>query len=332
MLQMVALGLVIALAGVKVGDKAPVFALPDQNGVKHALADYHGKWVALAFYPKDMTSGCTVQNKSFTEQMDKFTDSGIQLLAISVDTVDSHKQFCEKDDLHHTLLADATGDTATAYGVRTAAGYAQRTTFIIDPDGKVAAVFPNVDPKTSSQQILDYVWDADPTTKIVAPLATGLAAPEFSLKDTAGKTVRLSDVKASKGIVVAFVSPRCPVCRVYEDRLLKLVADFPGVSFLAVSSNGDELPEELAIYAERLKLPVLRDEGGKVAHDYRARMTPEVFLLTPDLKLVYQGSIDDQSEPSAVKRSDLRDALDAVVSGKPVPVKRTRPFGCRIKP
>lgn len=319
-------GLILALiGGIKVGDAPPAFRLMDQAGKTHALADYKGRWVAIAFYPKDMTSGCTVQNRSFTARMADFQKAGIALLAISTDGVDSHAKFCANDGLKHTLLADPSGKTAEAYGVRTEAGYAARTTFMIDPKGVVAAVFLNVAPAKSSDQILEFVQ-----SRGTAPLTKGA---DFGLPGADGKKPALSEMKAEKGILIFFVSTTCPVCRAYESRMNAVAEEAKAKGFLVIGidSNATEPAADVWDYAARMKFPVLYDEGSVVADLYRAKFTPEAFLLLPDRTIAYHGRIDNQMEEAQATTHELRDAVAAVAAGKPVAERETRPFGCTIK-
>ena len=148
----------------RIGSAAPDFKLQDQNGQWHQLKDYRGKWVALYFYPKDQTPGCTEEACEFSDNIFGFREAGATVLGISVDDVASHKQFervlKEKHQrtLPFTLLADPTKDTARNYGVlKSFLGtmeLARRETFLIDPDGRIVKYYPNVDPKGHSQAVL----------------------------------------------------------------------------------------------------------------------------------------------------------------------------------
>ena len=140
-----------------VGDAAPDFELKDQDGEIHAIEDYRGKWVALYFYPKDGTPGCTTEACEFRDNIFAFRDKDCQILGVSLDDEESHKEFSEKHGLPFPLLADTDGATAEAYGVKSRMlGFtvAKRQTFLIDPDGNVARHYENVDPDTHSQEIL----------------------------------------------------------------------------------------------------------------------------------------------------------------------------------
>ena len=142
---------------VQTGDPAPDFELKDQNGQLHSIEDYRGKWVALYFYPKDDTPGCTTEACEFRDNIFAFKNLNCQILGVSLDDVDSHKEFAEKYSLPFPLLADTTGSTADAYGVKSkykGLSVAKRQTFLIDPDGNVAKHYAKVDPDTHSQQVL----------------------------------------------------------------------------------------------------------------------------------------------------------------------------------
>jgi peroxiredoxin Q/BCP len=139
------------------GDPAPDFELKDQDGQMHSIEDYRGKWVALYFYPKDDTPGCTTEACEFRDNIFAFRDADCQILGVSLDDAESHKAFSEKHGLPFPLLADTDGTTADAYGVKSKTfGFtmAKRQTFLIDPDGNVAKHYEKVDPDSHSKQVL----------------------------------------------------------------------------------------------------------------------------------------------------------------------------------
>ena len=141
-----------------VGKPAPAFKLQDQMGKWHSLADYKGKWVALYFYPKDDTPGCTTQACGFRDNVFAFNKEGAVIVGISVDEVASHKEFAEKHSLPFTILADSDKAVTRSYGVlKTYMGVmemARRDTFIIDPQGRVAKHYESVNPEGHSQVVL----------------------------------------------------------------------------------------------------------------------------------------------------------------------------------
>jgi peroxiredoxin Q/BCP len=142
----------------QVGSVAPAFILPDQNGKRMSLADHRGKWVVLYFYPKDGTPGCTEEACEFRDNVFAFRDAGAVILGISVDDVQSHKEFATEHRLPFTLLADKEKQVARAYGVLHrmlgVMELARRETFIVDPQGRVAKHYREVDPGSHSRQVL----------------------------------------------------------------------------------------------------------------------------------------------------------------------------------
>lgn len=140
-----------------IGDPAPDFELMDQGGQLHSIEDYRGQWVALYFYPKDDTPGCTTEACEFRDNIFAFKNLDCQILGVSLDDVDSHKEFSEKYSLPFPLLADTTGTTADAYGVKSkfmGMTVAKRQTFLIDPQGNIAKHYETVDPDSHSQEVL----------------------------------------------------------------------------------------------------------------------------------------------------------------------------------
>jgi peroxiredoxin Q/BCP len=140
-----------------VGAPAPQFSAPDERGQTVKLDDYKGRYVVLYFYPKDFTSGCTIEARNFQRDLPKYEDAGAAILGVSFDTSESHQDFCAKEGLSFKLLADTDGAISTAYGsVMEYNGnkLSARNTFIIDGDGKIAKVFTGVKPMTHSEEVL----------------------------------------------------------------------------------------------------------------------------------------------------------------------------------
>ena len=150
-----------AAASPAVGSMAPNFKLQDQAGTWHTLSDYRGKWVALYFYPKDDTPGCTTQACGFRDNIFAFNKEGAVILGISVDDVASHKAFAEKHGLPFTILADSDKAVTRQFGVlKTYLGVmelARRDTFIVDPQGRIAKHYESVDPNGHSQLVLEDI-------------------------------------------------------------------------------------------------------------------------------------------------------------------------------
>ena len=141
------------------GQQAPTFKLPSQDGTEHGLKDYKGKYVVLYFYPKDMTSGCTIEAHGFQNDLAKYDSANAVILGVSVDSVDSHKEFCAKDSLTFKLLSDSAKKTTEAYGSLNERGMASRNTFLIGPDGKIVKVWTGVKPQHHSEEVLSALAD-----------------------------------------------------------------------------------------------------------------------------------------------------------------------------
>jgi len=139
------------------GTPAPDFSLTTSDGSQISLKDYRGKWIVLYFYPKDFTSGCTMEAKNFQRDLTKFEPLNAVVLGVSVDNAQSHKEFCTKEGLNFKLLADPDAKVSTEYGsVMDYKGQklAARNTFIINPKGEIAKVFTGVKPAEHSEEVL----------------------------------------------------------------------------------------------------------------------------------------------------------------------------------
>ncbi len=141
-----------------VGSAAPTFTLPSQEDKPVSLTDYKGKWVVLYFYPKDQTSGCTLEAHNFQRDQAKYAAANAVVLGVSLDTVESHKTFCTKDSLTFKLLADPDHKVIDAYGVPVKSfgpmHFAARTTFLISPTGKVVKEWEVKDIQAHSEEVL----------------------------------------------------------------------------------------------------------------------------------------------------------------------------------
>ena len=146
----------LALGGTQpsINEPAPEFTLPTNTGDGEiSLSDYQGKWVVLYFYPQDFTSGCTVEARRFQQDLDKYEDRNAQILGVSVDDVDSHREFCDAEGLKFPLLADTDGKVSKAYG-SWLGSMSLRHTYLVDPDGVLQQVYLGVRPNTHSQEVL----------------------------------------------------------------------------------------------------------------------------------------------------------------------------------
>ena len=140
-----------------VGSAAPDFTLKTDEGKTASLKDFRGKWVVLYFYPKDFTSGCTIEAQNFQRDLAKYAAKNAAIVGVSVDSAESHKDFCTKEGLKYRLLSDPEGKVSTAYnsvmeynGTKLSA----RNTFLIDPKGNLVRVFAKVKPVGHSEEVL----------------------------------------------------------------------------------------------------------------------------------------------------------------------------------
>lgn len=152
-----AFGMTATQAQVAVGDAAPDFRLQDQNGQWHTLAQHRGQWIALYFYPKDQTPGCTKEACSFRDNVFAFEALGATILGVSLDDVESHAEFAKKYSLPFPILADVDGAATERYGVMGGFGpikLAKRQSFLIDPSGRIVKHYEDVDPEKHSAEVL----------------------------------------------------------------------------------------------------------------------------------------------------------------------------------
>ncbi|MGA3371621.1 MAG: peroxiredoxin [Terracidiphilus sp.] len=155
-----------------VGQVAPTFTLPSQDKPQVSLSDFLGKWVVLYFYPKDMTSGCTIEAHNFQRDLAQYAARNAVILGVSVDTPDSHRQFCAKEGLAFRLLADPEHKVVDAYGSLGHFGpmtIANRNTFLIDPQGRIAKVWTKVDPSVHSTEVLAAIAALQSSSKSSNP-------------------------------------------------------------------------------------------------------------------------------------------------------------------
>jgi len=141
------------------GSAAPDFTLNSQDGSPVTLSQFRGEWVVLYFYPRDMTSGCTIEAHNFQRDQDEFRAANAVVLGVSVDDTKSHQQFCTKESLTFKLLSDTKHNVSEEYGSLTNLGlvkFAKRHTFIIDPQGKIVKEYTDVDRNINqhSEQVL----------------------------------------------------------------------------------------------------------------------------------------------------------------------------------
>ena len=350
-------------AAPSVGAPAPAYSLPDQTGATRTSAENNGKVTLLAFYPADFTGGCTLEAHSLSASYKDLKALGVQVYGVSVQDPKSHQAFCTKEGIPYTLLADTNHTMSADYGVLIpGANIANRVTYIIGADGKVAYIDKDVNshlntcgddwiawikahPAVKSSPAKHSAADADlgaahvmtASLKTTGPAAVGQPAPAFILPNAETDQARslTSLMQGSKATVVLFLSVHCPYSNAYNGRMKALAAKYAskGVSFVGIFSDQNEPQPEVAAYvkAKGFPFPSFVDKSDKVADAYAARVTPETYVLNKDGVLVYHGRIDNDMDPANVHSHDLANAIDETLAGKPVAKATTKAFGCSIK-
>src|SRR5437764_10447031 len=168
-----------------------------------------------------------------------------------------------------------------------------------------------------------------------APPAIGAMIDDFKLPDADGAQHTLNSLKGKNGAVIIFIATRCPVSNGYNDRMEKLAQDYKakGVNVIGINSNNTEPSAEVKSHAAEkgLKFTILKDDGNKIADRLGANHTPEAYVIDAGGKLVYHGRIDNAQNPANITSSDLREALDEMLAGKPIQKTTSVAFGCSIK-
>ncbi|MGH9972220.1 MAG: redoxin domain-containing protein [Pyrinomonadaceae bacterium] len=170
---------------------------------------------------------------------------------------------------------------------------------------------------------------------IPAPPAIGATLEDFTLPDADGKERSLNALKGKNGAVLIFVAVKCPVSNAYNERMEKLAQDYKarGINVIGINANVAESGEAVKAHAvaNKLTFPILKDAGNKIADRLGATVTPEAYLLDANNKLIYRGRIDNAKDAGQVSSSELRDAIDSTLEGKPVAKTTATAFGCTIK-
>ena len=168
-----------------------------------------------------------------------------------------------------------------------------------------------------------------------AGVALGAVVADFTLPDPDGHEHTLASLKGKNGTVIIFIATRCPVSNGYNERMEKLANDYAprGVQIVGINANSTEPASEVKQHAAEkgLTFTILKDGSDQIADRFDAQVTPEAYVLDASGKLVYHGRIDNSRAGDAITSNDLRDAIEAMLAGKPVAKPEARAFGCSIK-
>lgn len=343
-------GLILALSGsglfvsggvssariISPGMKAPDFSLSAQDGRTFHLADYQGRAVFLAFVPSWTDTKTLQEARSLAKKAGEFDLAGAKVFLVTNGTAEAAKALHEREKLPFPLLLDNRGALARQYGV---AKGDFRTTFVVTPAGQVKFRVSDaaVDPANHGQQLLDVSKCCIDEVTAARASGVGKAVGDYSLPraDKNGVMETLYGDGKQKATVALFLSVKCPCANAYNDRLPALSKEYAvrGVRLVGIYSNKDETPSEIAAHAREhgFSFPVLKDEGGLGAYHFGANVTPEVFVMDSAHVLRYAGHIDGSRTAAEAKTHELKDALEALLAGRPQDVpKATRAFGCGI--
>lgn len=171
--------------------------------------------------------------------------------------------------------------------------------------------------------------------EVPAAPAIGATIEDFTLPDADGIERTLNSLKGKNGSVLIFVSVQCPVSNAYNDRMEKLAQDYQakGITVIGINSNVAEAADAVKSHAvaNKLSFPIVKDPGNKIADRLGATVTPEAYFLDANNKLLYHGRIDNSRNGESVTSSELREAMDLSLAGKPVKTTAANAFGCTIK-
>ena len=171
--------------------------------------------------------------------------------------------------------------------------------------------------------------------EVPAPPAIGSTIDDFTLPDVDNKDRSLKSLAGKNGTVLLFIAVQCPVSNAYNERMAKLAEDYKakGIAVIGINSNVAEDAAAVKAHAteHKLSFPILKDPGNKIADKLGASVTPEAYFIDVHNKLLYHGRIDNSRNPAQVETNDLRNALDAALSDKPIEKTEAKAFGCTIK-
>jgi len=323
-----------AIRPLALGASAPVFVLNDQYGHRHNLADYKGRGVVLAFLPgRDANS--LAELRSLNATMREFDTLGVKVFGVTQMPAEAAKALHDAEHLDFPLLTDGDGAIARKYGAVSDATHPGRISYVVGFKGEILLPVRDVQPAQHGKQMVSLAECClDETTQQTAK-NMGKPITDFQLPEVRdGKSVALLGDRKQHATVLLFVSALCPCSAKYDERNVRLAAEYAskGVRFVAVNANFGEKPAEIAEHARQnhYPFPMLRDEGNVIADRIGAQLTPEAFVLDSKGVLRYHGRIDDNRDALKVTSNDLRNAIDALLAGKLPSKPEQIAFGCAI--
>lgn len=316
--------------GVRLGQPVPDFVLPGQDGRSFRLADHRGRAVFLAFLPSLTDPQSVAEARSLEAMQAEIDMAGAKAFFVTDAPSPAARQFHEGLHLASPVLVDAGGQLARALGVPRGA----RHTLVVDPLGALKFHLRQVEVDRHGKQLVEIGACCLDQVALARADGIGKRIGDFSLPRAAdGAMQTVYGDGAQRATVVFFHSVRCPCANLYNDRLRDLAfALIPrGVRFVGIYANADESAEQIAAHARQhgFSFPVLKDERGLGVEHFRARVTPQAFVLDRTGALRYEGRVDSSRDPNEAKTHELREAVEAVLRGT-APPKPTPSFGCAI--
>lgn len=311
--------------------KAPLFSLVDQDGRTHHLADYRERSVALCFYgPLDAAAKTGL--RSVAKDMREFDIGNLRLFAVGGGDDSARKTFHDAEKIPFPLLNDAGGATAAAYALKGEG----RGIVIVGPDGRILGKLDKLQPERMGEQVATLAMCClmPSRQKLIRALGKPLPDTKLPLANEGRPESIYGNTARPKATVAVFLSSHCPCSKGYDERVRELAQSYSprDVRVIAVFSSADESPADIAAHARTagFTFPVFHDPGNKLADILESRVTPEAYVMDRGGIVRYHGRIDDSRVAEDVRSHDLRNAIDAVLSGHVPPRADVPAFGCAI--
>jgi peroxiredoxin len=317
------------------GVSAPQFILADQTGRKHVMKDYAHRPIVLAFL--DPKSRAYVPSlRSLRDTMPEFDKTGAKVFAVTSATAAETTSVHDQEKLNYPILTDEDAGIARKYGAVDEKGRIRNAAVVIDDTERVVISIPNQE--THAGQLGWQLMNV--AACCLNPAATppivrvGMHVDDFTLPDTRGARISIKPEARWKFTVVEFLSHKCPCALGYDSRMKQLAETYTarGVRFVGINSSVDETAadEDLHIARAGLPFPVFMDNGSVVADNYKASITPEIFVIDSKNIIRYHGRIDDSRDPASVTSQDLKQALDGLLSNSRLTEPEKQAIGCAI--
>lgn len=313
------------------GKAAPDFALPDQTGRQHRLADYAGRPVVLLFWPSLLDGRLQEALRSVRDRQADLDEYGVKTFVISAAPAEERAWLHRQARLTFPLLGDEDRRVTRLYAALDDDVGPEALGMVVNPEGRVAGLVSPEPPGEFGRIVVAGVQCCVQPDALGDLHRVGRVVPNLPLPEAVGGTL----LGNARGATVALsLSGRCPCSEAYDGRLRSLAAEWQakGVRFVGFVASADETAETVARFRREaaLPFPVFRDEGGVLADALGARVTPEAFVLDRDGRIVYHGQVDDNRNPRLTRVRYLDAALRALAQGKPPPIRETRAAGCAI--